>query len=37
MYIYIYIYSKFTPNKLVAFDDRSPNCINDFIKTKINR
>ena len=29
------IFSNFTPNKLVTFDDRDPPWMNDFVKSKI--
>ena len=29
------VFSKFTPNKLVTFDDRDPPLLNDFVKGKI--
>ena len=29
------IFSEFTPNKLVTFDDRDPSWLNDFVKSKI--
>ena len=29
------IFSNFTPNKLVTFDDRDPPCMNGFVKSKI--
>ena len=29
------IFSNFTPNKLVTFDDRDPPWINDFVKSKV--
>ena len=29
------IFSNFTPNKLVTFDDRDPSWMNDFVKSKI--
>ena len=28
------IFSNFTSNKLVTFDDRDPPCMNDFVKSK---
>ena len=31
------IFSNFTPNKLVTFDDRDPPWMNDFVKVKLNR
>ena len=31
------IFSNFTPNKLVTFDDRDPPYMNDFVKSKIKQ
>ena len=31
------VFSKFTPNKLVTFDDRDPPLLNDFVKGKIKQ
>ena len=33
--IHMNIFSNFTPNKLVTFDDRDPPWMNDFVKSKI--
>ena len=31
------MFSNFTPNKLVTFDDRNPPWMTDFVKVKLNR
>ena len=33
--IFMNIFSNFTPNKFVTFDDRDPPWMNDFVKSKI--